>query len=49
MLHILGYDLPAKYIIHTVGPVGKKPNLLKRCYEASLNLAIENQCRTIVN
>ena len=47
-----GYDLPAKYVIHTVGPVyGKDPvkaiALLKNCYLNSLNLAVENACRTI--
>ena len=39
-----GYRLPAKYVIHTVGPVwhgGKdgEPELLRSCYENSLNLA----------
>jgi len=47
-----GYNLPAKYIIHTVGPVwnGGKYNeeeLLKGCYRNSLNLAIENKLETI--
>ncbi len=47
-----GYNLPAKFVIHTVGPVwnGGKNNeteLLARCYRNSLQLAIENQCRTI--
>lgn len=45
-------NLPAKYVIHTVGPVwnGGKNNeeqLLKNCYEYSLKLAIENKVKTI--
>jgi O-acetyl-ADP-ribose deacetylase (regulator of RNase III) len=47
-----GYKLPAKHVIHTVGPVwhgGKKgePELLESCYRNSLRIAIENQLRTI--
>ena len=47
-----GYNLPAKYVIHTVGPVwhGGKSNereLLKSCYETALNLAKENEIKTI--
>ncbi len=47
-----GYNLPAKYVIHTVGPVwnGGKYNekeLLTGCYKNSLQLTIENNCRTI--
>lgn len=42
-----GYKLPAKYIIHTVGPQGEKPEKLKECYENSLALAKENHLRTI--
>ena len=47
-----GYNLPAKYIIHTVGPVwcgGNKnePELLKSCYTTALNLAKENNIKTI--
>ena len=47
-----GYNLPAKYVIHTVGPVwygGNKnePELLKSCYITALNLAKENNIKTI--
>jgi len=47
-----GYKLPAKYIIHTVGPVwngGSKgePELLISCYVASLKLAVERDIKTI--
>jgi O-acetyl-ADP-ribose deacetylase (regulator of RNase III) len=45
-------NLPAKFVIHTVGPVWnggqqKEKELLSNCYKASLQLAVENNCRTI--
>lgn len=47
-----GFKLPAKFIIHTVGPVwngGKnnEDNLLANCYKNSLKLALENEIKTI--
>lgn len=44
--------MPAKYVIHTVGPVwssGKKNEAQKlaNCYKNSLKLAIGNNCKTI--
>ncbi|GAB1864675.1 MACRO domain-containing protein 2 [Camponotus japonicus] len=42
-----GYMLPAKYVIHTVGPQGEKPEKLRECYENSLAVAKENHLRTI--
>ncbi|KAG4080611.1 hypothetical protein HA402_006212 [Bradysia odoriphaga] len=42
-----GYKLPAKYIIHSVGPIGEKPDLLHSCYEKSLDLLKENKLTTI--
>ena len=47
-----GYNLPAKFIIHTVGPVyhdGKQgePELLASCYRESLILAVDNNIESI--
>ena len=47
-----GYSLPAKYVIHTVGPVYNggyegEPEILYSCYRNSLALAIDNQIKTI--
>jgi O-acetyl-ADP-ribose deacetylase (regulator of RNase III) len=47
-----GYRLPAKFVIHTVGPVwrggGKgEEALLRSCYRRSLEVALENGVRTI--
>ena len=47
-----GYNLPAKYVIHTVGPVWSGGNkqereLLKSCYYTALELARENDIKTI--
>ncbi len=47
-----GYKLPAKYVIHTVGPIyedgkhGEKA-LLESCYRKSLSLAKEHHCETV--
>lgn len=47
-----GYQLPASYIIHTVGPVwsgGEKnePELLRSCYTESLKLASAHNLKSI--
>ncbi len=42
-----GYKLPAKYILHTVGPIGEKPDLLYNCYKNSLDLLRDNDLTTI--
>ncbi len=44
--------LPAKFVIHTVGPVwngdkDEKAKLLTNCYQSCLELAIENNIKTI--
>lgn len=47
-----GYDLPSKFVIHTVGPVWKggehnEDELLAGCYRNSLQLAKEYHCLSI--
>jgi len=47
-----GYRLPAKHVIHTVGPVwqgGKheESELLAACYRSALRLAVEHQIRSV--
>lgn len=47
-----GYKLNAKFVIHTVGPVWRggsnnEDELLANCYKNSLNLAEENNIKTI--
>ena len=47
-----GYKLPAKYVIHTPGPVWHggsrgEPELLRLCYRSCLELASENGCKTV--
>lgn len=48
-----GYNLPARYVIHTVGPVfshasrERNAELLRKCYESSLGLAIEHGIKSI--
>lgn len=47
-----GYNLPAKFVIHTVGPVygegqDKEADILRSCYVMSLALAVKNGVKTI--
>lgn len=47
-----GFGLPARYVIHTVGPVWKgggvlEEELLQSCYRNALILAAENGCKSI--
>ncbi|XP_032384170.1 ADP-ribose glycohydrolase MACROD1 isoform X1 [Etheostoma spectabile] len=48
-----GYGLPAKYVIHTVGPIAqggvgeKEKNALRSCYKNSLQTATKNAARSV--
>ncbi len=47
-----GYDLPARWVIHTVGPVWSggdhgEPDQLASCYRSSLDLAADLGARTV--
>jgi len=47
-----GYQLPARFVIHAVGPIWRggahgEPELLASCYRRSLALAEERGCRSI--
>ncbi|MEL7569206.1 MAG: macro domain-containing protein [Eubacteriaceae bacterium] len=47
-----GYNLYAKYIIHTAGPIwhgggSGEEELLRSCYKNSLNLAMKNNCKSV--
>ena len=46
------FDLPARYVIHTVGPVWQdgshsEEKLLRSCYQRSLKLAKRYRCRSV--
>lgn len=48
----LGYNLPSKYVIHTVGPVWRgggfgERELLASCYRTSLSLALQADCKSV--
>ncbi|XP_054285202.1 macro domain-containing protein RSc0334-like isoform X1 [Macrosteles quadrilineatus] len=42
-----GYRLPARYVIHTVGPRGEKPDLLEQCYQNSLDIVRKEGLRSV--
>lgn len=47
-----GYRLPAKYIIHSVGPIWRggdsgEPKLLHDCYTTAMGLALKHGCKSI--
>ncbi|MFW6151799.1 MAG: O-acetyl-ADP-ribose deacetylase [Verrucomicrobiota bacterium] len=47
-----GYNLPARHVIHTVGPVWHGGNsgedeLLANCYRSSMNIALHNRLKSI--
>lgn len=42
-----GYRLPAKYVLHTVGPVGEKRDLLISCYQTTMEVAKHHGVRSV--
>lgn len=45
-------NLPAKHVIHTVGPIwnggnSKEPEKLESCYRKSMKMAVDHQCKSI--
>jgi O-acetyl-ADP-ribose deacetylase (regulator of RNase III) len=47
-----GFDLPARFVIHTVGPIWRggrsgEPELLASCYRSALALGLEHAVRSI--
>lgn len=48
-----GYNLPAKHVIHTVGPIyfqhsqEESKRLLQNCYKNSIEIAIQNNCKSV--
>jgi len=47
-----GYNLPAEYVIHTVGPIyvrnpANAEKILRSCYLNSLELAVKNLCKSV--
>jgi len=42
-----GYCLPAKYVIHSVGPMDEDPRDLESCYKTVLDLVSQHKLKTI--
>jgi O-acetyl-ADP-ribose deacetylase (regulator of RNase III) len=47
-----GFDLPATFVIHAVGPVWRgghkgEPDLLRSCYRHAMALAADNACESL--
>eukprot|EP01089_Gocevia_fonbrunei_P008572 TRINITY_DN2026_c0_g1_i1.p1 TRINITY_DN2026_c0_g1~~TRINITY_DN2026_c0_g1_i1.p1 ORF type:complete len:760 (+),score=307.47 TRINITY_DN2026_c0_g1_i1:53-2332(+) len=41
------YNLPAKYVLHTVGPVGEKPKALRAAYLNCLTVAVRHNVKVL--
>jgi len=48
----LGYDLPARHVLHTVGPIWQggdagEPELLRLCYQRCMELAVSRRFKSV--
>lgn len=43
----LGYNLPAQYVLHSVGPIGENPEALTSCYRSILDLCKAKGVRSV--
>ena len=42
-----GFALPAKFVLHTVGPVERGDRQLRSCYRSAIDLAVKNGMRSL--
>eukprot|EP01115_Flamella_aegyptia_P007545 TRINITY_DN31481_c0_g1_i1.p1 TRINITY_DN31481_c0_g1~~TRINITY_DN31481_c0_g1_i1.p1 ORF type:complete len:355 (-),score=121.68 TRINITY_DN31481_c0_g1_i1:28-1092(-) len=42
-----GYNLPAKYVLHTVGPIGENKSHLESCYTTCLQLVSKHEIKSV--
>ena len=42
-----GFDLPATWVLHTVGPTGAKPAVLRSAYRSALDAAVARGCKSV--
>jgi len=42
-----GYDLPARFVLHTAGPIGRRPDELHRCYQSCFALFRHHGLRSV--
>jgi O-acetyl-ADP-ribose deacetylase (regulator of RNase III) len=42
-----GHRLPAKYVLHTVGPTDRDPAMLESCYNRCLELVLEHSIKSV--
>ena len=42
-----GFDLPATWVLHSVGPTGAKPAVLRSAYRSALDAAVTRGCKSV--
>lgn len=43
-----GHKLPAKFVVHTVGPIGENKPKLESCYKRCLEVSVKYRIKTLV-